>query len=66
MTWILNDKYNLYIVKQIRLLENLVLVLTMLKNICLKCIVPISIVHVYGQNIMKIHIKRLILLTITA
>ena len=65
MTWILNDKYVLYIVKQIRLLENLVLVLTMLKNICLKCIVPISIVQVYGQNIMKIHIKRLILLTIT-
>ena len=27
------------------------------KNICLKCIVPISIVQVYGQNIMKIHIK---------
>ena len=66
MTWILNDKYDLYIVKQIRLLENLVLVLTMLKNICLKCIVPISIVQVYDQNIMKIHIKRLILLTITA
>ena len=43
MTWILNDKYNLYIVKQIRLLENLVLVLTMLKNICLKCIVPVTI-----------------------
>ena len=59
MTWILNDKYDLYIVKQIRLLENLVLVLTMLKNICLKCIVPISIVQVYGQNIMNCKVSGL-------
>ena len=45
--------HGLYIVKNKRLTENLVLGLIILINICFKCIVTITIVQVYGQNIKK-------------